>query len=62
MRCPRPIREHELSMEINNIQLLVFEETNIKIYWCMKGDVDRREIIVLFLFCDKRLVDIGIED
>ena len=46
------------------IQLLVFEETNIKIYWCVKGDVDLCEtpIIVLLLFCDKHLVDIGIED
>ena len=26
----------------NNIQLYVFEEINIKIYRCVKGDIDRR--------------------
>ena len=30
-------------LKINIIQLLMFEETDIKIYWCVKGDVDRRE-------------------
>ena len=24
-------------------QSLVFKETNIKIYWCVKGDIDRTE-------------------
>ena len=28
---------------ISNIQLLVSEESNIKIYWYMKGVIDRRE-------------------
>ena len=27
----------------NSIQLLVFEETSIKIYRCAKGDIDRRD-------------------
>ena len=34
----------------NNIQLLVFEESTIKIYWCVKGDVDRREAEVNITF------------
>ena len=63
----------------NIIQLLVFEEPNIKIYQCLKGDIDqcdaecdiifhtpinldiglfKHQIIVLLLFCVKRLVDI----
>ena len=25
------------------IQLFVFKDPNIKIYWCVKGDIDRRE-------------------
>ena len=73
----------KISEVFNIIQLLVFEETNIKINWCVKGDVDRREaevnigfntpinfdiglfkqqLLFYLLFCDKNLLDIGIED
>ena len=80
----------DISARDNIIQLLVFEEINIKIYWCVKGDFDRHEgdvdrreawiyitfhtpinldiglfkhqLLFLLLFCDKRLVDIGIKD
>ena len=34
----------------NNIQLLVFEEHNIKIYRSVKGDIDRREAEVSISF------------
>ena len=63
---------YELILLFNAIQLLVFEETDVKIYRCVKGDIDRREAevnitfhtptnldtpnIVLLLFCVKRLV------
>ena len=30
-------------MRDNIIRLLVFEETNIKIYWCMNSDIGRTE-------------------
>ena len=33
LMCPRPIKEQEFRMKSNNIQLMVFEEPNIKIYW-----------------------------
>ena len=32
------------------IQLLVFEEANIKIYRCVKGDIGRREVFISFHF------------
>ena len=66
----------KLLASTNIIQLLVFEEPNIEIYRCVKGDIDRGQchlsntdksrhwalqtpiIIVLLLFCVKRLVDI----
>ena len=35
---------------INNIQLLMFEETNIKMYRCAEGDIDRREAEVSITF------------
>ena len=34
MMRPQPIKRYEICMKRNNIQLLVFEETNIKFYWC----------------------------
>ena len=43
-----------------NIQLLVFEETNIKIYWCVKGDVDQREAGFNISFHTSINLDIGL--
>ena len=39
-----------LHLKVNIIQLLVFEETNITIYRCVKGDIDRREAEVNITF------------
>ena len=44
----------------NIIQLLVFEETNIKIYWCVKGDIDRREMEANITFHTPINFDIGL--
>ena len=44
----------------NIIQLLVFEEPNIKTYRCVKGDVDRREARVNISFLTKINLDIGL--
>ena len=42
------------------IQLLVFAETNIKIYWCVKGDVNRRESEVNISFHTPINLDINL--
>ena len=44
----------------NIIQLLVFEETNIKIYWYVKGDIDRPETEVNITFHTPINLDIGL--
>ena len=45
------VTQNETKTRVHNIiQLLVFEETNIKIYWCVKGDVDRLEAEVNISF------------
>ena len=44
------IVEHYVSCGTKMIRLLVFEETNIKIYWCAKGDIDRCEAAVDITF------------
>ena len=33
----------QITINYNIIQLLVFKETNIRIYWCAKSDNDRRK-------------------
>ena len=48
------------NISVDNIQLLVFEETNIKIYWCVEGDVDRREAEVDISFHTPINLDIGL--
>ena len=42
------------------IQLLVFEEPNIEIYRCVKGDIDRREVKVNINFHTTINLDIGL--
>ena len=42
------------------IQLLVFEETIMKIYRCVKGDIDRREAEVNITFHTPIHLDIGL--
>ena len=42
------------------IQLLVFEEPNIEIYRCVKGDIDRREAEVNITFHTPINLDIGL--
>ena len=41
---PRPVitdQNAQITINYNIIQLLLFKETNIRIYWCAKGDIDR---------------------
>ena len=38
----------------------MFEETNIKIYWCMKGDIGRREAETNISFHTPINLDIGL--
>ena len=41
---PQPVitdQNAQIIIDYNIIQLLVFKETNIRIYWCAKGDIDR---------------------
>ena len=41
---PQPVitdQSAQININYNFIQLLVFKETNIRIYWCAKGDIDR---------------------
>ena len=42
------------------IQLLVFEETDIKIYWCVKGDIGQREAEANITFHTPISLDIGL--
>ena len=44
----------------NIIQLLVFEEPNIEIYRCVKGDIGRREAEVNITFHTPTNLDIGL--
>ena len=47
-------------MESNIIQLLVFEETNIEIYWCVKDDIGRNEAEANITFHTPINLDIGL--
>ena len=42
------------------IQVLVFEESNIKIYWCVKADIDLRFASVNITFHTPINLDIGL--
>ena len=41
---PQPVitdQNAHITINYNIIQLLVFKETDIRIYWCAKGNIDR---------------------
>ena len=60
---PQPVvtdQNAQITINYNIIQLLVFRETNIRIYWCAKGDIDRCKAEASVTFRTPINFDIGL--
>ena len=60
---PQPViteQNVQITINYNIIQLLVFKETNIRIYWCAKGDIDRRKAGAIITFRTPVNLDTGL--
>ena len=60
---PEPVitdQNAQITTNYNIIQLLVFKGTNIRIYWCAKGDIDRCKAEASITFRTPINLDIGL--
>ena len=53
------LKRRRCSLNEAQYYTIMFNETNIKIYWCVKGDVDLREVEVNISFHTPINLDIG---
>ena len=60
---PQPVitdQNAQITINYNIIQLLLFQETNIRIYWCAKGDIDQCKVETSVTFRTPINLDIGL--